>query len=338
MNRFDRQIRVKQIGQKGQKILASRSVMIVGCGALGTYTSEQLIRAGIQELILIDPDQIEETNLQRQTLFTEKDAQKRAYKVEAAKEKLLAIRSDAVIHVYPELLEHAMCRRLPTAQLILDCTDNFHARQMINNYAIAQHLPFVFASCAGVSGQVMAISSDLGPCLSCVFPNIERLAEKSCDLLGVSTPIVPMVSSLQVSLAMKILIAPETVDWERFYTIDQWNCTIDSFKISKNPRCPACHTTSAAKKQANSEEPTIVKLCGEQVYQLILNNYSITEIEKICQKQNLRYQKSELAIQCKIKDYSLTFFKNGKIHCFDFPSKEEAKQTVQKLINYVEVS
>lgn len=332
MNRYDRQIRVQQIGELGQQKLKESRVMVIGCGALGTYAIEQLVRAGIGELILIDPDHVEESNLQRQTLFTEKDARDQRLKVEAAKEKLSAIQSTANIHIWAETFEQAQQHLLPEVDLILDCTDHFSVRQNINHYAIEQKIPFIFASCAGVSGQTMAISSEDGPCLACVFPEMEQLAEKSCDLLGVSTPIVPMIASLQVSLAMKVLIHPETVDWGRLYLVNQWDCQIDSFQILKAAHCPACSGNVKEASLPKTAEATVTKLCGENVYQLISHDYSLDQIETLCRNKGLAYHRGKLAIECQIDCYAMTFFKNGKVHCFDFPSKQAAQETFYVLL------
>ena len=164
-------------------------------------TAEQLVRAGVKRLVLIDPDTVDVTNLQRQSLFTEADANQQRLKVEAAKEHLHEINSACQITAIPAPITADLIDEYQFT-LCLDCLDNYQARDLLNKLAIIKNFDYLFASCAGTYGNVMAISPQNHPCLNCLFPNINELKQNDCDLIGVNTALIPIVAGLQVSLAL----------------------------------------------------------------------------------------------------------------------------------------
>ncbi|WP_317939412.1 HesA/MoeB/ThiF family protein [Tetragenococcus halophilus] len=327
MNRYDRQIRVDQIGLAGQEKIKQAVILIVGCGALGTYAAEQLIRTGVQHLILIDPDIVEETNLQRQTLFTTKDAQAQKAKVTAAKEKLLQVNPKARIDIYQERFDSALFHQHKKIHLILDCTDNYLARRLINDYCLAFNLPFIFASVASTSGQVMPLFPSEGPCLSCVFPQLHQLEKKGCDTIGVITPIVPLISSIQISLCLQYLVG----DLKNFHTlhmVESWPLKVSSFQVNKQTDCLMCN-----QKQSHTSASELTETCGE-VFQTTFPFLSLEEIEGLCIDQKLTYQKNPIAIKMQLGSFEITFFKNGHTLFYGF-TETEAKETFGKIKKYL---
>ncbi|MDN6599901.1 MAG: HesA/MoeB/ThiF family protein [Tetragenococcus koreensis] len=327
MNRYDRQIRVDQIGLAGQEKIKQAVILIVGCGALGTYAAEQLIRTGVQHLILIDPDIVEETNLQRQTLFTTKDAQAQKAKVTAAKEKLLQINPKARIDVYQERFDSALFHQHKKIHLILDCTDNYLARRLINDYCLAFNLPFIFASVASTSGQVMPLFPSEGPCLSCVFPQLHQLEKKGCDTIGVITPIVPLISSIQISLCLQYLVG----DLKNFHTlhmVESWSLKISSFQVSKQADCLMCN-----KKQSHTTTSELTETCGK-VFQTTFSFLCLEEIEQLCIQQEITYKKNPIAIKIQLGSFEITFFKNGHTLFYGF-TETKAKETFGKIKKYL---
>lgn len=326
MNRYDRQIRVAKIGRSGQEKLHNASVMIIGCGALGSYSAEQLLRAGIKSLILIDHDVVEETNLQRQALYTASDAKAARPKVFAAKEHLLEIDPSANIQAINAYFDQALFENFDPVDLVLDCTDNFQVRHLINEYCYHYQLPFVFAACAGTSGQVMAFHPIKGPCLACVFPEKEQRSE-DCETIGVITPLIPFVTSVQISLAFQILTDKDFSDWQTMHVLELWPLATSSFKINKQTTCHCCSSgeqTSATFK--------INKLCGDSVFQI--NNLKDIKWDKLiqyCLQQGWQVQQNPLAIRIASNQQEITGFRSGRFTFYGFESAESVQHFVTQL-------
>ncbi|MFY1066531.1 HesA/MoeB/ThiF family protein [Enterococcus sp. AD013-P3] len=360
MNRYDRQIRVSKIGLTGQQKLHNSRLLLVGCGALGTYAAEQLVRGGVGELILVDPDTVDLTNLQRQTLFTVADVQAKRHKVTACAEALSAI--DPAIKVTPLAMtfDQALFQELGKLDLVLDCTDNFLVRTSINSFCLEKNLPFIFAACGGTSGQVMALQPAYGPCLQCVFPQMAELTEKSCETIGVITPLIPLVSALQVGLAYRCLLEPEKMDWQTLLVTDVWSGELQRFKIRKKEECPSC-----GKKTDLQIKRPLKKVCGH-IYQgqlaapvslselaaistaagwpcrqnklaLLIQLHSKTSTERQLVQENEGHSQdtqtadSESHAVKEEKLPSITIFRNGRALFYDFPDEAFASQLYELL-------
>lgn len=327
-NRYQRQQLVSQIGALGQEKIQQATLLVVGCGALGSYTCEQLVRTGVKKIILIDPDIVELTNLQRQTLFTEEDCQQKVLKVVAAKKALMKINRQVEISSLPLTFEAALFQGLDLPDLVLDCTDNFLVRQSINEYCLHFNLPFIFAACGGTSGQVMALHPSQGPCLQCVFPHLKALLKKDCETIGVMTSIVPLISSLQVSLALQYLVTPQTISWETFYQVDAWPLNQSAFTLKKNPSCLAC----SQKEDFFYPLPTIEKNCGD-VYYVNLSP-QLTPVFSDFAKTIGTLKESPLALQVKLDGQELTFFKTGRLLFYHFVTERAVMKFLQAFFHF----
>ena len=336
MTRYDRQIRVGKVGLTGQEKLQDSRLLIVGCGALGTYTAEQLVRGGVGELLLVDPDTVSFTNLQRQTLFTEADAHTKRLKVAAAKDALLAINSQVTITALPMSFDELLVKDLGHLDLVLDCTDNFLVRSAINTFCLHYQLPFIFAACAGTTGQVMALHPAKGPCLNCVFPQMAELAEKSCETIGVITPLIPLVSSLQVGQAYRYLLEPESLDWQQLLVADVWQGQVQTFQITKNPACPLCA------KQQSVALPQLKKVCGH-VFQgqlpapidlaVIAHHLAAIEEKALQNKLALRVVLTKKGPHLSAEPQpNVTIFKTGRTLFYDFPDLATATKMFDWLL------
>lgn len=326
MNRYDRQIRVSKIGQTGQDKITQATILIVGCGALGTYAAEQLVRAGIKHLFLIDPDTVELSNLQRQTLFTTADAEKKRPKVIAAAEQLQQINPAVEVTTQQAYFDHGIFEQFQMVDLVLDCTDNFLVRSFINDFCLHYKKPFIFASCGGTSGQVMALQPSKGPCLNCVFPNLTELEGQSCETLGVITPLISMISSIQISLAFQLIVEPKLIDWHTMHVIEAWPFHTYQFKISKNIDCPVC---SKHKLPIETQTVSLKKACGN-IFQANFSNIDLQLLEKYAQKENLTYKKNNLAIQIKLNQNNMTSFKNGRMLFYGYHDLTEVTPVFEK--------
>ncbi|HEV8292203.1 MAG TPA: ThiF family adenylyltransferase, partial [Tepidisphaeraceae bacterium] len=209
-DRYARQMRLPWVGEHGQQKLASARVIIVGCGALGSVAAEQLARAGVGHLSIIDRDIVELSNLQRQVLFDEEDARANLPKAVAAEKRLRRINSSIEIRGVVADLHPENARELLDADLILDGTDNAQTRYLINDVAVKQGIIWIYAGCVGSEGRVMAIAPGKTACLRCLFPSPPAPGEvETCDSAGVLGPAASVAASIQAALAIRVIVGHE---------------------------------------------------------------------------------------------------------------------------------
>src|ERR1700676_172035 len=224
LDRYSRQMRFYGIAEEGQRRLLDSHVTLCGCGALGTVVANALVRAGVGHLRLVDRDFIETHNLQRQVLFDEHDVAESLPKAEAAARKLGAINSS--VHVEPVVADidrTNIVELVEDADLVLDGTDNFEIRYLINDVAVKLGKPWVYGGCICSHGQTMTILPGETPCLRCVFEAAPGPGEAgTCETAGVLSPIVNIIASYQVAECLKILTGKkEQINRELIY-LDIW--------------------------------------------------------------------------------------------------------------------
>jgi adenylyltransferase/sulfurtransferase len=205
-DRYSRQIRFAPFGADGQERLSQSTAVIVGCGALGTMQASLLARAGAGRIRLIDRDYVEESNLQRQVLYTEADAREAAPKAIAARNHALEANSEINIEAHvsdlnPENVEEL----LSDADVVLDATDNFETRYLINDYCIREGIPWIYGAAVGSYGITMPILPGESACFRCVYPEPPSGAQPTCETAGVLGPVTSAIGSLQAAEALKIL-------------------------------------------------------------------------------------------------------------------------------------
>lgn len=331
MNRYDRQERVHQIGVAGQQKISQATIMIVGVGALGSYAAEQLVRAGVEKLILIDPDTVDITNLQRQSLFTENDANQKRLKVEAVKDHLHKINSESEIIAIPAPLSADLIDEYQF-DLCLDCLDNYQARDLLNKLAITKKFDYLFASCAGTYGNVMAISPQDHPCLNCLFPNINELKQNDCDLIGVNTALIPVVAGLQVSLALHYLVNRSEINFNELITVDNWSMQFNKFKITKDAHCPTCASPADISLTEDDGTPELHMLCGENAYYTVQDSpVNFQKLQKALADKELLLNANRMFLHFTWKNRPVSIFKNGKIVMYDLPTPAVAAEQLKSL-------
>src|ERR687885_506179 len=207
LERYSRQMRFPGIGADGQRRLLASRVTLCGCGALGTVLANALVRAGVGHLRLVDRDFIETSNLQRQVLFDENDVAENLPKAEAAARKLRAINSGVRVEpVVTDIDRGNILGLVEDADLVLDGTDNFEIRYLLNDAAVKLNKPWVYGGCIGSHGQTMTVLPGETPCLRCVFEAAPAPGEaRPRETAGVLSPIVNIVASFQVAEALKLL-------------------------------------------------------------------------------------------------------------------------------------
>ncbi len=300
------------LNQAGQKKLEAATVAIIGVGALGSAAAEILTRAGIRNLILIDRDIIEESNLQRQTFYTQKDCG--SWKAEIAAKNCKAINPKIKIKVIKEHLDHTNINQIK-ADLILDGTDNFFTRFLINDYAQKNKTPWIFASVLGTKGQVAEISPE-GPCFHCIFQE-PTATLGTCTTEGVLAPLPKIIAGIQTTKAIKYLTTGKIKS--SFAHYDSWENTLQELSVAKNPNCPTCNKDYTYLSGKNVEN--IIALCNNLFQMKLTKEISSTQLKKI----GLQKQKSGIWI-----GKGITVFPNKRI-TIQASSQEQAKAKRDKL-------
>lgn len=240
--KYSRQILFAPLGEEGQlRVLASR-VVLVGCGALGTTLANLLVRAGVGHLRIIDRDFVETSNLQRQTLFTEEDAREALPKAVAAERQLLKANSSVRVEgVVADLTPENFRELLGGYGLILDGTDNFETRFLINDAAIQLGVPWVYGAAVASYGVTMTIRPGETACLACLLESATGTAvEETCDTVGVLGAIVGVIASLQAAESLKILSGNYGALQGALVSCDVWSGRFQSIRVERNPQCRAC--------------------------------------------------------------------------------------------------
>jgi adenylyltransferase/sulfurtransferase len=245
IERYSRQVRFPMLGEAGQRKLMASKVTICGCGALGTVLANHLVRAGVGQIRIVDRDFIETHNLQRQILFDEQDVADNLPKAEAAARKLRLINSQVKIEPVVTDIDHTNILDLVSdADLILDGTDNFETRYLINDAAVKLNKPWVFGGVIGSEGQSMTIRPGLTPCIRCVVQdNPPPGMTPTCETAGVLGPAVSVVASFEAVEAIKLLSGAYDALNTELFVIDIWDWTFRRLKIKGllgKVDCPCC--------------------------------------------------------------------------------------------------
>lgn len=240
-DRYSRQVLFRPIGAEGQQKLAAAHVAIVGCGATGSALASLLARAGVGQLTIIDRDYIEPSNLQRQVLFDESDAAESLPKATAAAKKIAAFNSSIVINPRIADLTPANIDELLTgAHLLLDGTDNFETRYLLNDFAVSRQLPWIYTAAVGSYGVTMNVLPGETACLACVFPESPQGAVETCDTSGILNSAVNLVASVAVTEALKILVGAHAQVRRSLLSFDVWYN--DRAEVSTSKPRPDCRT------------------------------------------------------------------------------------------------
>ena len=253
-----------QIGPAGQARLAERRVGIIGCGALGSVVANTLARAGVGHIVIIDRDFVELNNLQRQVLFDEADVGRP--KAIAASEKLQRINSAVVVEPLVKDVNHTNVESLIQGlDLVLDGTDNFHTRLVVNDACVKHGIPWIYAAAIGTSGLMMPILPD-GPCLRCLFPSPPPAgALPTCDTAGVLNTAPLIVAGWESTEAIKVLLGE--MEQPRLMMIDVWEQTLSALEVEKAEGCVCCGKREF--EFLNEEKGEIItSLCGRNAIQI----------------------------------------------------------------------
>ena len=291
-------------------------VALVGCGALGTMQASLLVRAGVGTLRIIDRDFVEESNLQRQILFDEEDARAVLPKAVAAEKKLRLTNSLAKIEGLVEDINASSIERLLGGfDLILDATDNFDARFLINDYAVKSGIPWVYGACVGSYGLTFPILPGDTACLRCVFETAPPTgASPSCDTAGVIGPIVSVIAGMQVAEALKILAGRRDYVTRKITTIDLWENRHEAIKLPPaHADCPCCGRREFPYLDG-SLGADATTLCGRNSVQIRRREGSRIDLDDLARRLEPigRVERNRFLLRAVIDDYQMTIFADGR--------------------------
>lgn len=337
MGRYSRQILFPPIGEAGQEKLKKGRAAIVGMGALGTVIASHLVRAGVGFIRIIDRDIIELSNLQRQTLYTEKDAFEQLPKAIAARQRLGEINSNVKIEaVLTDLNLDNGEDLLKDVNVVIDGTDNFATRYLINDIAVKHNIPWIYGGAVSSRGMFAVIHPGTTPCYRCLFPDAPAGRGETCDTVGVISPITDIIGSFEAVEALKILVGEKSnQNLEQF---DIWVNEYFQMDITqgKNPACPCCvgHQFDFLDRTSNSQT-AFTSLCGRNTVQI--NPRSGLEIDFAQTAERLRKigrveYNSFLLRFFPDNDITLIFFKTGRAMVHGTNDVAKAKSYYSKYI------
>ena len=314
-DRYSRQILFSGIGDEGQRRLRAARVLIVGCGALGSAHAESLARAGVGHLRLVDRDFVEPSNLQRQTMFTESDAEKHLPKVIAAANHLREINSEVEVEPHIVDVNHSNIERLVEGcDVVLDGTDNFSVRYLINDACVKHNINWIYGAAVGSYGVTMTIRPHETACLRCVFEEAPPAGSApTCDTAGVIMPIISVVSAVQVSEAFK-LITGRLEDLHRsLMQFDVWRN--EWRKIGPGtPRadCPTC-ALALYETLSNVSEGAAV-LCGRDAIQISPSQPTRVNFSSLAERLRRagEVKFNEYLLRFKTGNFELTVFQDAR--------------------------
>ena len=315
-DRYSRQILFNGIGADGQRKLLAARVLIVGCGALGSAHAEALGRAGVGRIRIVDRDFVEPSNLQRQTMFTESDAEKRLPKAIAATNHLHEINTDIEIEPHVADVNYSNIEQLiDGCDVVLDGTDNFSTRYLINDACVKHETNWIYGAAVGSYGVTMTILPHQTACLRCVFEEAPPAASApTCDTAGVIMPIISIVSAVQVTETIKLLTG-NIADLNRSLTqFDVWTNEWRTIKLgSPNPDCPTCGLGQFETLEPASGETAAV-LCGRDAIQISPSQPTIINFRSLAERLrpagDVKF--NEYLLRFKTGPFELTVFQDAR--------------------------
>lgn len=334
--RYEKQTKV--IGIKGQERLYHSRVLIVGMGSHGTVAAELFARSGVGELHMIDGDLVEETNLQRQSLYTESDALDSIPKVVAATEKLKKINSNVKLFpIFAELTDENAEENFKGMDIIIDGTDNSETRYIINDTCIRLNIPWIYGASVGTQGSFFAFVPERTPCFRCVFGN-EIDTQLTCNSYGVLSSITHQIGCLQFNEAMKVLTENLSLLNTTITQMDIWNNQQYNFRLKQQKKC-LCQGFHAIRGKTNQKKNYNVKmLCGKDVvmFTKFINERSTsTPLEyfnKKLQSRNISYKENEYFTSAVIDGKGVRCFKDGRVYVY-VDQVNEAETIFNKLMS-----
>ena len=317
LERYVRQIRYAPLGEEGQRRLVRSRALVCGCGALGNVLAATLVRAGVGSVRIVDRDFVETNNLQRQMLFDEEDVARGLPKAIAAAEKLGKANSEVEIEPIVADVNHANIEKLlDGVDVIVDGTDNFETRFLVNDAAVKHDIPWVYGGCLGAEGQTMTILPHQTPCLRCLMQECPPPGTTpTCDVAGILAPIVGVIASIEAVEAIKILSGNRETISRNLTVVELWDNHIRQVDVSSlrdQVDCPACKHGQFPWLSGKQGSQTAV-LCGRNAVQLTHTGVSVSLNDLARQLEGVGHvTRNQFLLRLKVDQYELTIFPDGR--------------------------
>jgi len=318
-SRYARQIRFPAIGEAGQELLGQARALIVGCGALGSVIANTLARAGVGHLRIVDRDFLEQSNLQRQVLYDEADVKSGLPKAIVAANKLAAINSE--IEIEPIVTDvdasniESLCQNV---DIILDGSDNFEIRFLINDVAVKHSIPWVYGGCLGADGQTMTILPGKSACLNCLMLDGPPPpgTTPTCDSFGILSPIINVIASIEASEAIKILSGNVDAVSKKLSVFALWENSVRQIDVSNlrdQVDCPTCKSKQFDWLDGNRGSHSAI-LCGRNAVQLSFPERESIELEELDGRLNSlgKVERNSHLLRFHVDQFVMTVFPDGR--------------------------
>ncbi|WP_088351747.1 thiazole biosynthesis adenylyltransferase ThiF [Bacillus cereus] len=329
-NRYSRQELFSPIGEEGQQKIREKHVLIIGAGALGSANAEMFVRAGVGKITIVDRDYVDWSNLQRQQLYAESDVKDNLPKAIAAKKRLEEINSDVTIEALVQDVKAEELGELVTnVDVIIDATDNFETRFIVNDIAQKYSIPWIYGACVGSYGLSYTILPSKTPCLSCLLQSIP-LGGVTCDTAGIISPAVSLVVSHQVTEALKLLVEDYESLRDGLVSFDMWKNEYSCMNVQKlrQHNCPSCGENALYPYLNKENTSKTAVLCGRNTVQIRPPHKEEMNFEQY--KELLEGRVNDLNVNpyllsFSVEDKRLVAFKDGRVLVHGTKDISEAK-------------
>lgn len=336
-SRYSRQQLFSPIGDQGQEKIKNKHVLIVGAGALGTGNAENLVRAGVGTVTIVDRDYVEFSNLQRQQLYSETDAKERLPKAIAAKNRLSQINSEVDIRAHIiDVTKEEMEQLIHDVDMIIDATDNFDTRLLMNDIAQKYEIPWIYGACVSSYGLSYTIIPGETPCLNCLLEKVP-LGGATCDTVGVISPAVQMVVAYQTTEALKLLVEDAESLRKKLVCFDLWKNEHTSIKVDgiRKDDCPSCGTNRTYPFLAYDAQTKSSVLCGRDTVQIRppkREDRDLHALAELLSQQEGNVDQNPYLLSYSDHKNRIVFFKDGRVLVHGTNDISEAKSLYHRIL------
>ncbi len=328
--RYSRQVLLPSVGREGQRRLSRVRLLVVGLGALGCVSSDLMARAGVGHLILVDRDLVELSNLQRQTLYEEKDVD--VPKTIAAQKRLSSVNSDIRIDaLVKDLNPRTITPVMKEVDIVVDGTDNLRTRYLLNEACVKGGVPFVYGAALGVEGMCAILKPPETPCFRCLFPTPPPPGSlPTCETAGILNAVASMVGSAQASLALHYVLSGQLAS--HLYTVRAWGPGMESIQIRPRPECPTC--SQGKFEHLESRGRVVTQLCGDRtvsVDPLLEEELSLENLAARLSKAG-RVRLTPHVLLLSAPPYNLSIFPDGRAIIKGVPDENSATAVYERYI------
>jgi sulfur carrier protein ThiS adenylyltransferase len=334
--RYSRQELFTPIGPEGQSKLGGKHALLIGAGALGTGNAEALVRAGVGKLTIVDRDYVEWSNLQRQQLYSEDDATQRLPKAIAAKQRLHAINSAVEVEALVMDVTTSEIEQLAAGvDVIVDATDNFDTRLLINDISQKHRIPWIYGACVGSYGITYTIIPGETPCLNCLLETVP-LGGATCDTVGIISPAVQMVVAYQAAEALKLLVEDTKSLRKKLISFDLWSNQHAAIQVDKMKKegCLSCGSKPTYPYLSASNHSKTAVLCGRDTVQIRPPAPMKRNLELVAEtlSHQGKVEQNPYMVSFHIGAHRLAIFQDGRVLVHGTKDISEAKSLYHRYL------